>query len=234
MRTPCASSSAAVISRHRGLAVGADDVDRGEAVLGHPEQRARPPHPLQPEPPAERLAGQQVALEPRRVQPGSAPAPRARPRRRSSFARSASTTSAGALATNPSLASLPSARVDLRRAASRAAPRSAARPASGSTPVRLEHLDAADRGDRLAVVAPSKLDTAPAARPARAGPRRRRRAGSTLAGRHADEVAPAPERRGELDRLRRSPRSAAGVDERRVGLGERVDDQHLGLRSPGR
>jgi hypothetical protein len=31
-------------------------VDRGEAVLGHAEQRAEPTHPLQPKPPAEDLA----------------------------------------------------------------------------------------------------------------------------------------------------------------------------------
>ena len=42
--------------RHRGLAVGADDVDRGEAVLRHPQQRAEPPHPLEPELPAQDLA----------------------------------------------------------------------------------------------------------------------------------------------------------------------------------
>ena len=40
----------------RGLAVGPDDVDRGEAVLRHPEQSAEPPHPLQPELPAQDLA----------------------------------------------------------------------------------------------------------------------------------------------------------------------------------
>jgi hypothetical protein len=42
--------------RHRGLAVGADDVDRREPVLRHPEQRAEAAHALEPELPADRLA----------------------------------------------------------------------------------------------------------------------------------------------------------------------------------
>jgi hypothetical protein len=46
--------------RHPGdgrLAVGADDVDRGEAVLRQAQQRAEAADALQPEAPAERLAG---------------------------------------------------------------------------------------------------------------------------------------------------------------------------------
>ena len=62
--------------RHRGLAVGADDVDRGEAVLGHAERRVEPVHPLEPELPADRLERVEVGLG----QAGSSRAPRVRAR----------------------------------------------------------------------------------------------------------------------------------------------------------
>ena len=48
--------------RHRGLAVGADHMDRGEAMLGHPQQRVQTVHPLEPEPPPDRLERVEVGL----------------------------------------------------------------------------------------------------------------------------------------------------------------------------
>ena len=70
---------------------------------------------------------------------------------------------------------------------------------------------------------------APAARPARAAARRSpaTRAGSTLPGGDPDQVAPAPHAPRQLDR--RLDLALGGlVDQRAVGLRERVDDQHLG------
>src|SRR5215208_1549027 len=115
--------------RDRGLAVGADDVDRGDAVLRHPEQQAEPPHPLQAELPAENLAAEQDLFGGARYPPSSSSSARLA----ASFSRSASTTSAGALATNPSLESLASPLLTSARSFSR---RSSMRAptAAGSTP----------------------------------------------------------------------------------------------------
>ena len=170
--------------RHRGLAVGADDVDRGEAVLGHAEQRAEPAHPLEAELPADRL--ERVRGSASRVYRR---APRARPCRRSSLARSSSTTSAGALATNPSLASLPSprltsARSSSRRSSIRFSTASASTPseASSSTPRRpspsarpRRRRTRPARGGRPARAAARRCvpaSVAPAATPARSRQRR--------------------------------------------------------------
>ena len=60
--------------RHRGLAVGADDVDRGEAVLGHAQQRVEPVHPVEPELPADRL--QRVEVGRPALYPSSSSSPR--------------------------------------------------------------------------------------------------------------------------------------------------------------
>ena len=47
---------------HRGLAVGADHMDRGEAMLRHAEHRGEPVHPLEAQPPADRLQRIEVGL----------------------------------------------------------------------------------------------------------------------------------------------------------------------------
>src|SRR5919201_5885072 len=99
---------------HRGyrrLPVRPHDVDRGEAMLRHPERGDEPADAVEPEAPPDRLERGEVGL---RI--GVAPRHDYRPssssslRKRSSLRRSASTTSAGAFVTKTSFASLPSAR----------------------------------------------------------------------------------------------------------------------------
>src|SRR5207244_826976 len=92
-------------ARGRRLAVRPDDVDRAKALLRRAERRHEPAHPVQPEPHAEQLEPQQVALGLLEGHSASSSA-----RSRSSLSRSAWTTVSGALPTKPSLASLPSAR----------------------------------------------------------------------------------------------------------------------------
>ena len=62
VRTPCASSSAAVIRAVERLAVRADDVDRAEALLRAAEHGQQPAHALEPEAHAEQLEREQVGL----------------------------------------------------------------------------------------------------------------------------------------------------------------------------
>src|SRR5829696_2620978 len=114
--------------RDRGLPVRPDDVDRREAILRHAEQSAQAAHPLQPQLPAQDLAAAEDLVGARYPPSSSSSA-----RYAASFSRSASTTSAGALATNPSLPSLPSPRFTSARSFSR---RSSIRSATafGSTP----------------------------------------------------------------------------------------------------
>src|SRR5215203_1442609 len=114
--------------RDRGLPVRPDDVDRREAILRHAEQRAQAPHPLQPQLPAQDLAVAEDLVGARYPPSSSSSA-----RYAASFSRSASTTSAGALATKPSLESLPSPRLTSARSFSRRSSMRAST-ASGSTP----------------------------------------------------------------------------------------------------
>ena len=61
---PCACEDGGGEQRRRGLAVGADDVDRAERPLRLAERREQQPHALEPEPHAERGAGREQVLEP--------------------------------------------------------------------------------------------------------------------------------------------------------------------------
>ena len=108
--------------RRRGLAVGADDVDRRESALGMPERGHQPPHPVQPEPHPEQLQRQQIALGLALVHGAAAPgafghvvitpvtAPPARLAAAPACRARPAPPAAGALATKPWLASLRSAR----------------------------------------------------------------------------------------------------------------------------
>ena len=116
--------------RRRGLAVGADHVDRLKTSLGVIQRGHQPTHPVQPEPHPEQLQRQQVALglrarhlahpsasrpsaHLRRPPPARAARPPAAPARRSTARACRARPGrpcAGALATNRSLASLPRAR----------------------------------------------------------------------------------------------------------------------------
>jgi len=91
----------------RRLAVRADDVDRAEGLPRAAQRGEQPAHPLEAEAHAEQLEAEKVLLRPRGA-PGHSPSRSSR--RAASFARSASTTASGALATKPSLASFFSAR----------------------------------------------------------------------------------------------------------------------------
>src|SRR5205807_364464 len=80
----------------RGLAVRSHDVDRLELPLGMPERGHQPQHPVQAEAHPEQLAVEDVALGLLRVHSASSSA-----RSRARSARALSTTSGGALSTNP-------------------------------------------------------------------------------------------------------------------------------------
>src|ERR1035437_7480543 len=115
--------------RGRGLAVGADHVDRAKASLWVPQRGHQPAHPVKTEPHPEQLQREQVALgllwghsDLRRnrrqaIAPSESPPGRfavhpasSSALRRARLSRSPATTSGGALATKPWLASLRSAR----------------------------------------------------------------------------------------------------------------------------
>ena len=231
MRLPCASSSAAVISATDDLPLVPDDVDRGEAVLRHPQHRDEPPDPLQPEAPAQRLERGEVALgvegQPRR-------APRAPPGSAASFSRSASTTSAGRCRTNPWFAELALGALDL--GAQRLAPalRSAGGPGRRPPPPRT----GSQPGRSVASASPSapsndsrasRATSSWGGSPSLAGDARREHA----PGGDPDQVAPAPHAARELDRRLDLPLGGL-VDERAIDLRERVDDEHLGPLLAGR
>ena len=121
---------------------------------GRPSAVEQPAHAVQAEAHAEQLEREQVLAPRRSARPGAHSASSSA-RRRASFSRSASTTAGGALATNPSLASLRSARCDLARRARRGAPR--ARPLGG---LEVDVLGAAAR----ATAPPGTRDASPRAR----------------------------------------------------------------------
>ena len=110
----------------RALAVRADDVDRAERALRAAEHGQQPAHPLEAELHAEQLEREQVVLG--TLQRPAHPSASSSACRRASFARSASTTCGGALATKPWLASLPSARSISPSSVSAPPPRGAPRP----------------------------------------------------------------------------------------------------------
>ena len=185
--------------RHRGLAVGADDVDRPEAALRLPERGAERAHPLEAEAPADRLERGEVALG-----VGSAELLELGAVALELLALLLDDLGRAPWRRSPRCASLRSARADLRRAAPRAAPRSAPRPppASSSSEARTRRPD---RGDRARRPSPSNSKRARRATSGCGSVRRRRARGRTAPGGDAGEVAPAPQARGSA----RSPRSTS-------------------------
>ena len=143
--------------RHRGLAVGADDVDRGEAVLGHPQRGGQQVHPLEA-----------------RASSRSARASRGRPRPPLPSSSAGQLLELGAVALQLRALLLDDLRRRLgdealvgelalgaprprtRSSARRSSIRAATAAASSSSPS--EHLDRADRGDRVRAVASTTLE----------------------------------------------------------------------------
>src|SRR5207248_1712867 len=109
-------------------------VDRVELALRVTECGHQPPHTVQPEPHPEQLERQQVSLRllARHASPSSSAC------RRASLSRSVCTTSAGAFATNPWLASFLSARsISVSSFARRAAAFRAAPPRSSPSEAKI-------------------------------------------------------------------------------------------------
>ena len=190
--------------RHRRLAVRADDVDRGEPALGH-APAAPSSRWMRSRPKRQPIGSQRAQRQPPQ---GSAQLLELRPVA-VELRRSASTTSAGALATKPSLAELALAALDLR--AQLVPPlldppadlvRSRPRPSPGSRARR------SWPGPRRS--APSRLSRARRRDQLVRRARRRRRApGRTLPAGDPDQVAPAADAAGQLDRGPASRASAA-------------------------
>ena len=206
---------------HRGLAVGADDVDRGEAVLWHPQQRAEPAHPLQAQAPADRLASGEDLFGASRL---SAQLFELRPVGVELLALRVDHVGRAPWRRSPRCRACPR-RARPRRAASRVAPRSAREPPRGRCP----RSRAARRRRRSRSPLPVSAELDPR-EPADqlVGRRRRwraRRAPAWRGPRPGRASAAAPRVSSIAAPISRLGRL---VDQGLVGLGEWMDHQRLG------